>query len=561
MKKHFYFLFAILAWSVAAPSAHGQTRSWMQNATKSSVAKPTASAVRPTAAPQVAMSMSPTGATSAPQAGFARVMPSPDGAAPAARPMSAPPAYYTAQAPTLAPPLGGTTVPPPTIAPSIIGNQPTFPMQGPPQYAAPFGAPASTTGPMWSDGSMPVDSLTPANMQPVMPAPTAAPPVQGQPTYAAPTPQNLGTPNFTPPAGYGPPPNYSAAPSNFAPSPMGPGCEPEVPVAYDPGAAWEDPPVKNCGPWFVSVAYIMLTRDAPNNVPLTYENTVPQITVMNSESAGSHLWEDGGEIRFGRALGTRWAVEGVYWGLNTMSEQIGVNSQANTLNSRLDFENISYQGAPLSTVFDDSRDQRVLRQDVFENIEINLMQQALQVDPANRFGLTSFAGVRYFRFDEKLHLEATAAGVDYGTVPDDDPNYSDYRVITHNRMLGGQFGARGTLNLGSRFRLFAIPRFGIYGNDIRTYQHVCRTLNMSTQKIDVALMGQLDVGASYQILPCVSLFASYRGMGFAGVATSDDNMTRSFGANGGVATADIADIKSGGSLILHGWQSGIQWQF
>lgn len=506
------------------------------------------------------------------------MLPSLTGAAPAAGPLPATAPYYTAQAPTLAPPLGGTTVPAPMIAPSITGSQPTIPMQGPPQYAAPFGAPAPGAGPVWSDGTMPTETLPPATMPIAAPnfssapaaAPALSPPLPGQPTYAPPVPasQNFGSPGLAPPAGYGPPPGYAATPNGFAPAPMGSSCGPDDPAAgaydpaaYDPGAAWETTGQRSCGPWFFSIAYMMLTRDAPNNVPLTYENTVPQITVMNSESAGSHLWEDGGEIRFGRALGVRWAIEGVYWGLNTMSEQIGVNSQANTLNSRLDFENIFYQGAPLSTVFDNSRDQRVLRQDVFENIEINLMQQALQVDPNNRFGLTSFAGVRYFRFDEKLHLEATAAGVDYGTVPDNDPNYSDYRVITHNRMLGGQFGARGTLNLGCKFRLFAIPRFGIYGNDIRTYQHVCRTLNMSTEKIDVALMGQLDVGASYQILPCMSLFCSYRGMGFAGVATSDDNMTRSFGDNGGVATADIADIKSGGSLILHGWQSGIQVQF
>ena len=46
------------------------------------------------------------------------------------------------------------------------------------------------------------------------------------------------------------------------------------------------------------------------------------------------------------------------------------------------------------------------------------------------------------------------------------------------------------------------------------------------EKTDLALLGQLDLGASYNILPCVSLFASYRVMGWAGVANSDRKSTR-----------------------------------
>ena len=72
----------------------------------------------------------------------------------------------------------------------------------------------------------------------------------------------------------------------------------------------------------------------------------------------------------------------------------------------------------------------------------------------------------------------------------------------------------------------------------------------------MTLMGQLDLGASYQVLPCVSLFATYRAMGFAGVASADDNIARTF-----LSPPAYESINSSGSLILHGLTAGVQAQF
>lgn len=511
----------------------------MQNRPVIAAVKPTApEAARPAPAPGLLPAGYAAGysSTSAPPAAFARVVSSQSTAPVAARPLP----YYTAHAPapTPAPPLGGTTVPPPVIAPSIIGPQPTMPT--PPMTYYPLGT-SSTAAPAWSDGSLPMESL-PLNVPTMTAAPATnmpvpAPSLGGQPVTTAPT---YAQPTYDP-STYG------------APSVGDPSCQPES--DFDPASVWQGLCQRNCGPWFASVAFMMMTRDAPNNVGLSYLTNTPQITVMNSETATSHDWEEGGEIRIGRAIGQRWAVEGVYWGIDTFSEQIGVHSQANELNSRLDFHNLFYHGAPVSDVFDNARDHRFYRQDIFENIEINLMQQALQVDARNRWGMTSFIGVRYFRFDELVMYEASAANVNFGTTNDMEFQ-TDYSVKTNNRMVGGQIGARGTLNLGCKFRLFAIPRFGLYANNISMSQKVCGVTNMNATKVDATLMGQLDVGASYQVLPCISVFTSYRGMGFSGVATGDDNISRSF-----QATADVNQINSAGSLILHGWQSGIQVQF
>ncbi len=467
----------------------------------------------PAAAPTTAYAVpanayaAPTSAYAAPTSAYAP-SPAPAGYAipPARSPYVAP--YYTAQNPTPAPPIPNLGQPTFEAIPPGPASAPAYgTYSGSPQQAAPIQGGSFTGAPGYGSGS----------------------------PYGAPAGSNSG--------------------SSFAPIPEGSDYGQGMASSCEPGEpAWEMPGVRSCGPWFFSVAGLYMTRDVPNNVELASLGAVPQISVLNSEQAGINQWRGGVETRIGRSIGERWAIEGVYSFIDTYNDQIAVRSDANDINSRLDFENLFFDGAPLSTVFDNSREQRFLRENIFENIEINFMQQALTVDPASRWGMTSFIGARYFRFDELIHLEATAANVDFTN--SDESTYSDYRIRERNRMIGGQIGSRITMNLGCKWRFFAMPRIGVFANNISQFQHVCQTINMSSEKVDVTLMGQLDLGASYQVLPCVSLFATYRAMGFAGVASADDNIARTF-----LSPPAYESINSSGSLILHGLTAGVQAQF
>jgi hypothetical protein len=69
-------------------------------------------------------------------------------------------------------------------------------------------------------------------------------------------------------------------------------------------------------------------------------------------------------------------------------------------------------------------------------------------------------------------------------------------------------------------------------------------------------LGQIDLGMSYQLFRCCSLYGGYRAVGVAGVANADDNIPFSF-----MSQPDMAQINSSGSIILHGAQTGIQFQF
>jgi hypothetical protein len=280
---------------------------------------------------------------------------------------------------------------------------------------------------------------------------------------------------------------------------------------------------KNCGPWFASLSGLYMTRDAPNNVGLAFFNAVPQISVLNTEQAG-YDWKGGFELRLGRTLGTNWALETAFWYLDPSGSTVSVRSDANDISSRLDTGVLAYQGVPMSDYYNNAHEQRINRTNDFQNLELNLWQQSLSVDPGGRWGMAVFSGVRWFRYRDMVEYGTVMAGAEF---EDNDPTtQSWYHVRVSNQLIGWQIGARSQLYLGPRWRLFAVPRIGLMANVLSLQQDFCMVINNHSDKSDFAMLGQLDVGAAYQLFDCCSVFASYRGIGVAGVANAYDNIAR-----------------------------------
>ena len=352
----------------------------------------------------------------------------------------------------------------------------------------------------------------------------------------------------TSPAAAAPPAPATSAFDDLLNSSGLPPCDP-----VDPGMPGWFRTRSNCGPWFVSTSGLIMTRDAANNVELAFLQTAPQIAVLNSEQAGDE-WTGGVETRIGRRIGDRWAAEFVYWMLDPMESNIGIRTDANLINSRLDTQNAVFSGVPLSFYFNDSHEQRVHRVNEFHNFEWNLMQQALAVDDAGRFGMTMFSGVRYFRYREAFDYAAVSAGAEFA---DNDPaTQAGYHLRLYNHLVGMQLGTRAQLFVGRRLRLFAMPRVGVMTNYISQRNELCMVIDVNSKKTDVAMLGQLDLGFAYQLFNCCSFYGGYRAMGIAGVANADDNIARTF-----TSIPAMASINSSGSLILHGAQVGLQLQF
>lgn len=309
----------------------------------------------------------------------------------------------------------------------------------------------------------------------------------------------------------------------------------------------------NCGPWFASLSGLYMTRDAPNNVGLAYMNAEPATSVLNSEQAGFD-WKGGFELRMGRMVGTNWAVEADYWYLDPSGSSMSVRSDLNDISSRLDTQTTFYQGVPLSDIYNNSHEQRISRSNDFQNLELNLWQQALQVDPGARYGMSFFSGFRYFRYRDTFEYGAVQAGAEFAD--NNIATQSWYHIRVHNHLIGWQLGGRLQAYVGQRLRLFAVPRAGVFANAITQQQDLCMVIDLHSSKTDVTLLGQIELGAAYQIFDCCSIFASYRAIAVGGIANADDQVARTF-----TSQPDMAQINSSGSLILSGFNMGLQYQF
>ncbi|MBA4018338.1 MAG: hypothetical protein C0483_14325 [Pirellula sp.] len=462
-----------------------------------------------------------------------------------------------ANQPTLAPPKPGSA--------SFTSAQPGVPMTTSPGFSGSYGAPAAsqvvpgmnypaTMSPGFTgQGTMTQEMVPSGTMQGTMPG--------------GPQSSMWRSPVADPGAFAGPQSAYPGAPA-AGPAPY---ADPGISGAvydgmFDEGAAsatsnwFQDPGMSgmgaacpNCGPWFASLSGLYMTRDAPNNVGVAYMNAAPQTSVLNSEQAGFD-WKGGFELRMGRMIGSSWALEGDYWYLDPSGSSMAVRSDANDISSRLDMQNVFYQGSPLSDIYNNSHEQRISRSNDFQNVEINLWQQAANVDPAGRYGMAFFSGFRWFRYRDTFEYGAVAAGAEFADM--NDATQSWYHIRLNNNLIGWQVGGRLQAYIGQRLRFFAVPRAGIFANVLSQQQDLCMVIDLHSTKTDVALLGQIELGAAYQIFNCCSIFASYRAVGITGVANADDQVARTF-----TSLPDMAQINSSGSIILHGLNTGLQFQF
>lgn len=295
--------------------------------------------------------------------------------------------------------------------------------------------------------------------------------------------------------------------------------------------------------WFGSLAALYIMRENPNGVPLS--------SFESDANAFDYQW--GGEARLGRVIGSRFAVETVYWTFETMDESLLV---ANPGNARLDFAAITIDGTNLGGIYNGSSQHYLRRRNEVHNAELNFLTQPMG-NIGSRYGNTLFAGTRYFRFDEGLTFSAAAAGTNFGAAAGTLSGMYDVDVL--NELMGGQFGVRSYVYLMPSLKLHASPSFGVYWNKIEHRSQITlgnrqSGLDITSKKDECALMGQLDVGLTYELTQRWSVFAAYRALAASNVALSDDQIPLSVTDRG-----DIIDIDSKGSLILHGALAGVQY--
>lgn len=354
-----------------------------------------------------------------------------------------------------------------------------------------------------------------------------------------------------------------------------------------------------------------------DSMPVNGYPTMPNIPVDTSDVDPG--FQGGVEFRLGRTFGgvsadpcgcspccPSWGVEGVYWELFGDTQSFDyMPSMPSDYYSMMPMPGLEYNGGggymPLNNFWNygppvgggtySINDVRVRSNFEARNIEINLLRLNLcGCAPAcgpcggcdggscgigggaggcstgycapNRYNITGVCGVRYMEIDDYFMY-----GVDYdnGVLM----GYLDYNARTENRLLGFQLGSNAMYRVGCKWGLHMNTLVGLYGNDISTNQYFNSTTGMvrytssgdgfmpNADKTDVSMIGELRLGASYQMTCHCRLYGGWRAMGITGLALATNQAPNQWLTSG----QGSSYVNSGDSLILHGLQTGVEWNY
>ncbi|TWT33210.1 BBP7 family outer membrane beta-barrel protein [Blastopirellula retiformator] len=327
-----------------------------------------------------------------------------------------------------------------------------------------------------------------------------------------------------------------------------------------------------CPTWFAYAGALAMTKDRGNEVWLSNDGGDFSARVMGSEAAAMG-WNAGYELRFGRTFAcSNWAWEVDYWAVRGTNEHTVTNAGlVGALDTPLDtnFQGLSYNGSNVDAYYNNAQAHRLQRSYDFYNIELNVFQ-----DPTlytNRCGGGCFqfgalAGLRYFKFREAFSFSTDPS--DYNFTGTDDELH--YNIDVDNNLIGAQLGMIMNYNWNC-WNFYAKTKFGAYGNAISQNSVMYgnlgtayidnamspnngRAYNVSGSKGRVSFLGELDLGAEYQVTKRFSMNIGYRVVGVSGVALATEQIPQNFEDLG-----IVASTPSNGDVILHGGYLGGQF--
>jgi hypothetical protein len=183
-----------------------------------------------------------------------------------------------------------------------------------------------------------------------------------------------------------------------------------------------------------------------------------------------------------------------------------------------------------------------------------------------RCQVSTLAGIRYLRVDDDFLYRS-----EWERMDTNGTGWHQYNVEVDNQLVGFQIGANGAYYMGAcrRFGLHCYSNAGIYGNRAEVSQWMDSSSGMTryanngnpgsytnSDDTNVAFLGELRLGASYQCTCNCRLYGGYRVLGITGVAVSYDQVPDYFSS-----PAQVGIINCRGSYFLHGMQTGIEFLY
>ena len=176
----------------------------------------------------------------------------------------------------------------------------------------------------------------------------------------------------------------------------------------------------------------------------------------------------------------------------------------------------------------------------------------------SRCSITGVAGFRFIRMDEDFMFRS-----------DWDTGFLSRNIDVDSHLYGGQIGCNTVYRCGrsGRWALHCNTVVGIFNNHIEVWNRMdnpatgtVRLANNGQETFDfryeddqIAVLGELRAGASYQYSCNWRLFGGYRLFGLSGAALAFDQI-----AAQNISASQVQYVDSTGSIFLHGLQGGIE---
>ena len=349
--------------------------------------------------------------------------------------------------------------------------------------------------------------------------------------------------------------------------------------------------------WYASISALVMTRDRPNKVYITYETgNLPH----NDYPVDEFSWSWGGEVRVGRRFccdcnsgcnsgcnsccnSGYWALEASYWTLDDFDSSVTHTSPVSdtnpfgTVGTPLVVGDIQFGGVPGTAWFDNAAEHRLWRRDEVHNVEVNVVRGQWCYGQDSPWDLGWSMGVRYFRFQESWKF-GSLAGPE--TDPGSAPHYwgqnggvdeAYLRDGITNNLVGPQLGFELGYNIGCNFRFFLAPKVGIYDNQItNNFQAylgngdkattgtsgVVGTYPVNSSTNTVSFLTQVDVGVDWKFARQWSAQVGYRVVAVSSIGLADAQIPFYI-----VDIPAIAAIDKNSDLILHGGFATIGYNF
>jgi hypothetical protein len=188
------------------------------------------------------------------------------------------------------------------------------------------------------------------------------------------------------------------------------------------------------------------------------------------------------------------------------------------------------------------------------------------------FSMYGSCGVRYFRADDDFMYATEFIGGGAQTAFDgwsyDVDNELYYDVQVENNLLGPQLG--WTMNYCyCKWNIFMNSTFGVFDNHIEQNQRMWsggggrvyfsgsnEDFDVSSDKDDIAFLGELRVGGSYDFSCHWRGVLAYRAVALTGIANSTDQIASDF-----TSSEWVEIIDSDNSMIVHGVQTGVECRY